>query len=105
MPVIEFVPQVVEVEVETQEFDFDLPDPPRASIQFIYPDGTVIIYFDKDMKVPTDLGVFKSTSVKTGPAASVPAIELDVISGVLSDPEDLKFSWSVLDMKKQQLTL
>lgn len=82
-------------------------EPPVAKVQFIQPNGEVLIYFSKDMHVIADLvgDIEKGTMKDPKTGKTLPVLDVKVVEGYLSDPKKLKFTWKVKEMQKRELRL
>lgn len=57
------------------------------------------------MKLISDLEYLEKATVLDARGESKPVLEVRVVEGYLSDPQKLKFTWSVLEMTRRQLSL
>ena len=92
---------------ETQmkrEGTFKPYEAPEPRLQYIDQSGEVRISFNRDMNVIPKLEmVTEGTIIVDG--VEYPVLEVEVINGFYSDPENLKFSWKVKEMTTRSIVL
>ena len=84
--------------------EIEEPKPPVPYLAGIEQSGVVVVSFSEDMRIVPDLTMITNGTVSVD-GVRRPVFDVEIIPGVDSDPSQLSFGWSVVEMTSRSISI